>query len=136
MIQLRTTAVQTIQPGGSVTFNAVGYQSRRGCECFNSQVPNSVKLCANGVYLIAFHSTATASAANDQLQLSLAVGGTALPNTNMDVQPQAVGSLWTMATTTLYENSCCDVDRISVVNTGATPVTIAPDATLSVIRQA
>lgn len=135
MIQLKTTTVQTIQPGGSVTFEAVGYQSRRGCECFNAQVPNSVKLCANGVYLLSFTGTVTASTAGDQLQLTIAVGGTPLPSTNMDVKPAVVGDLWTMTTTTLYDNSCCDVDRISVVNTGAAPVTLSPNATLSVVRQ-
>lgn len=136
MIELMTTSVQTIQPGGSVTFERVAYQSRRGCECFNEQTPNSVKLCAQGVYLLHFNGTATASAADTQLQLTLAAGGYPLPQTNMDVKPAAVGDLWTMTTSTLFENCCCDADRITVVNTGAAPVTLAPNATLYVVRQA
>lgn len=135
MIQLSTTTVQTIQPGASVTFERIRYQSRRSCECFNEQVPESVKLCGKGVYFLSFQGTVTAQAAGDQLQLTMAVDGSPLPQTNMDVKPAAVGDLWTMASTTLYDNSCCDADRISIVNTGAAPVVLAPNATLSVIRQ-
>ncbi len=135
MIELSTNTVQTIQPGGSVTFDRVKYQSRRGCECFNDQIPTSVKLCSRGVYLLTFHSVATASAADTQLQLTIAVGGTPMSDTNMDVKPAAVGDLWNMSATTLYDNSCCDADRVSIINTGAAPVTLAPGATLCVIRQ-
>lgn len=136
MIELSTTTVQTIQPGGSVTFERVRYQSRRSCECFNDQLPNSVKLCSSGVYLLLFSGVVTPTEADTQLQMSLAVGGTPLPNTNMDVKPVAVGDLWSINAHTLYANRCCDADRVTVVNTGAVPLAISPGATLTAIRQA
>lgn len=119
MIELSTNTVQTIQPGGSVTFDRVKYQSRRGCECFNDQIPTSVKLCSSGVYLLTFHSVATASAADTQLQLTIAVGGTPMSDTNMDVKPAAVGDLWNMSATTLYDNWRSSDGRFADKGTGS-----------------
>lgn len=136
MIELSNTLAQTIQPGGSVTFDKVRYQSRRGCECFNEQVPTSVKLCANGVYELHFSGNVTASAATTAVQLALAIGNQPLPQTAMNAKPAAAGDLWNISTATLYHNTCCDVDRVSVVNTGTAPVTLAPNSSFFIVRQA
>lgn len=135
MIELSNNQAQTIAPGGSVTFDKVRYQSRRGCECFNEQVPTSVKLCANGVYELHFSGNITGEAAAT-LQLALAIGNQPLPQTAMNAKPAAANDLWNVSTATLYDNSCCDVDRVSVVNAGAVPITLAPNSSFFIVRQA
>lgn len=136
MIELSNSLAQAIQPGGSVTFDRIRYQSRRGCECFNEQVPTSVKLCANGVYELHFSGNITNSAAGAVLQMAIAIGNQPLPQTAMNAKPAAAGDLWNISTATLYDNNCCDVDRVSVINTGTVPVTLAPNSSFFIVRQA
>lgn len=135
MIELSNSQAQTIQPGGYVTFDRVKLHT--GCgECFNEQLPTSVKLCGRGgVYELHFSGNVTNTVAGDVVQMAMAIGPTPLTNTAMNAKPVAVGDLWAISTGTLYQNSCCDADRISIVNTGTTPVTLAPNSSFYVIRQ-
>ena len=136
MIELSNSQAQTIQPGGSVTFDRVKLHT--GCgECYNNEIPNSVKLCGNnGVYELSFSGNITSSTAGATLQLAMAAAGMPLIDTAMNAVPSAVGDLWNIHTSTLFRNSCCDASRISIVNTGATPVTLAPNSSFYIIRQA
>lgn len=133
MIQLSNTTAQTIVPGGSVTFDIVMLHT--GCgECFNRQIPKSVKLCGKGIYELHFSANITASAAATSLQLAMAVGGQPLVETVMNATPAAAGDLVNVSRSTLFDNCCCDMDRISIVNTGTAPVTIAPNSNFYVKR--
>lgn len=136
MIELSNSQAQTIQPGGSVTFDRVKLHT--GCgECYNSEIPNSVKLCGNnGVYELSFSGNVTANAANTAVQLAMATAGMALVDTAMNAKPAAAGDLWNIHTSALFRNSCCDASRISIVNTGVAPVTLAPNSSFYIIRQA
>lgn len=129
MIQLSNAVAQTLQPGQAMVFNNV---TKTKCGvCFNKQIPNSVKLCAKGNFDITFHGNIT-GAAGDQLTLALALGGFPVQTTGMAAVPAAEGNLFNVSAELLIRNCCCDTDRVSVVNAGATPVTVAANSVLIV----
>lgn len=136
MIQVSNTTAQTILPGQAVTFDKVSLHT--GCgECFNRQVPTSVKLrgpvCS--VYELHFNGNITSSTAGDVLQLSLAAAGTPLVETVMNATPAAAGTLVNVSTSTLFQPGCSDINRISVVNAGTTPITIAANSNFYIVRK-
>lgn len=134
MIELTTLTAQTVPVGGVVTFDRVLLHS--GCgECYNSVIPSSVKLRAQGVYDVEFSANVTNETAGVPVQLSIAVGGSPLPQTARNVQPAAVGDLWVLPLGTFVRNCCCDLDRITIVNTGANPIVINPGASLRISRK-
>lgn len=129
MIVLSNLTAQTLQPGQAVTFNNVITESNCGRNvCYNKQAPQSVKLCKRGPYEVHFSGNVTGTTANAALQLAIALGGQALSETAMNSTPAAAGSLNNVHTTTVVRNCCCDLDRLSVINTGAVPVTLAPNS--------
>lgn len=132
MIQLSNTTEQVLQPGQAIAFDDVILHS--GCgECHRNGT-SSIKMRANGVYSADFHGNVTASAAGP-IQLSLALtGDTYLPETKMDATIAAEGNLYNVGTDTLIKNCCGDYDRVSVVNTGTTACTIAPNCSFKVTR--
>lgn len=132
MIQVSNVNAQALQPGQAITFNGVPIKCGKG-QCFNSQLPTSVKLCAKGMYDVTFHGNIT-GAAGASLQLAMALGGQALPQTAMQAVPAAEGDLVNVSAETLIRNCCCDLDRISVINSGAVPITIAPNSVLIIKR--
>lgn len=134
MIELTNTTAQTIQPGGAVTFDKVLLKT--GCgECFNSMLPTSVKLRSNGIYDAEFNGNIT-GAANAILQLAIAVANRPLPQTAMNAVPAAANNLVNVSAGTYIKDCCCDLDRISIVNSGTTPVTIAPNSSFRIARRA
>lgn len=135
MIELSNLTAQTISPGQAVTFDRVIVRTKNGCECFNSQIPTSVKLCQRGIYDISFSGNIAGDAAAAVLQLAIAVGGSPLVETGMNSVSAAAGDLNNVSTRTLLQNTCCDLDRVSIVNTGATSVTLAPNSSFVIIRK-
>lgn len=134
MISLSNTTTQTLLPGQALNFDKENLKTKNGCECHNPQAPGSVKLCSKGIYELHFSGNITGSAAAAVLQLSLAIGGQPLVETAMDSVPAAAGDLNNVSTTTYLKACCCDLDRVSVINTGTTPVTIAPNSVLGIHR--
>lgn len=131
MIELTNTTALTIPAGGMVAFDKVLLDS--GCrECFNSMVPTSVKLRGRGIYDIEFHGNVTSTTAGDTVQLAIAVGGSPLVQTAMNATPAAAGDLVNVSAGTYLRNCCCDLDRISIMNTGTTPVTLAPNSSFRI----
>lgn len=135
MIQLTNSAAQIIQPGAAVTFNTVQVKSGN-CECFNSLVPTSVKLRAQGIYDVHFSGNITGTTAGVPVQLAIALGGAALPSTVMVSTPATANAFNNVSTETLVRNCCCDLDRITVVNTGTVPVTLSANMNLIIKRVA
>lgn len=134
MIELTNTTAQTIQPGGAVTFDKILLKT--GCgECFNAMLPTSVKLRSNGIYDAEFNGNIT-GAANAILQLAIAVANRPLPQTAMNAVPAAANNLVNVSAGTYIKDCCCDLDRISIVNSGTTPVTIAPNSSFRIARRA
>lgn len=137
MIQVRTVTAQTLQPGQALNFDSTSIL-HTGCgECFNSQVPTSVKLrggCGS-VYDIDFNGNASTDTAGAAGQLSLAIAGQEIIDTRMNFISAAAGDLNNISTGTFFKVCCGDLNRISVVNTGTTPVTVAAGANLRIARR-
>lgn len=135
MIVLSNLTAQTIQPGQAVTFDDVRLKSG-SCECWRRQLPTSVRLKARGIYSLGFSGNVSSATAGAALQLSIAVGGTALTETAMNSTPETADALNNISTETRYGNCCCDASRVSVINTGTVPVTLAPNSAFVIERRA
>lgn len=134
MILLTNTAAQTVQPGQAVTFNRL--LRKTGCgECYDTRVPNSVKLMGKGgTYEVDFSANISGATAGEIVQLAIALGTVGLPETVMVSTPAAAGDFNNVSTGTYVDNNCCDNDRIAVINTGTTPVTISANMNLRIRR--
>lgn len=138
MIEVSNLTAQTLTTGQAVTFNSVIHHTGC-CECWNSQLPTSVKLKAGrgSIYEVQFSGNVTANAAATPVQLSIAIGGSPLIETQMNATPAAAGDLCNISTGTYIVMNCCDdLDRISVINTGVNPVVLAPNSNLRIRRVA
>lgn len=133
MIELSNTAAQTVQPGQVVTFNQVKLHT--GCgECYRDGT-NSVKLRSNGTYEVQFSGNISGTAAGVPVQLAIALGGAALPETVMVSTPAVANDYNNVATGTYVKNCCCDFDRITVMNTGTVPVNLSANMNLRIARK-
>lgn len=134
MIVLSNLTAQTLQPGQSVTFDKVTLRAGT-CECFNPQLPTSVRLKSNGIYSLGFSGNVSATTAGDLLQLAIAVGDQPLVETTMDSTPAAVDQLNNISTETRFRVCCSDLNRVSVKNIGTTVVTLAPNSAFVIERR-
>lgn len=132
MILLSNATAQTLAPGQALNLKQI-FKSKNGCECFNEQAPASVKLCSKGVYEVSFSGNITGAAAA-ALQIAIAIGGQPLVETAMNSTPAAANNLNSVSTLTYVRNCCCDLDRLSILNTGTVPVTIAPNSAFAIHR--
>lgn len=115
MILLSNDAVQTIQPGESLTFNKELLHTGNA-EC-HREGSSALKLRCCGVYEVHFHANVGGTAVGT-VQLQLEAGGEVLPETTMIVTEDTVGSLENVSVTTLLKNCCGDYNKITVTNTG------------------
>lgn len=136
MLVVSNLTAQTIQPGQAVTFDTRIFKSGN-CECWTKQLPKSVKLRArNAVYSIGFSGNVASPTAGAALQLAIAIGGQPLIETAMNSTPSAANVLNNISTETRFGGCCEDLDRVSVINTGAVPVVLAPNSALVIDRRA
>lgn len=135
MIQLTNSSAQTVAPGAAVTFNTVELKSGN-CECFNKLVPTSVKLRAAGTYEVEFEGNVASATAGAPVQLAIALGGSPLPSTVRVSTPSAANAFNPLPVGTLLRVCCCDLDRVTVVNTGTTPVLLSANMNLRIKRLA
>lgn len=135
MIQLTNTDAQNLTANQPIIFDKVSMKT--GCgECYNSQVPTSVKLCGHGgVYEIHFSGNVAAPTPGTPVSLSLAIGGTPIPESQMVFTPAAATDIENVSTSILLKNCCCDLDRISVINSGGNPLTVGANANLYIVRK-
>ena len=133
MIELTNSAAQTVQPGAAVTFDTVMLHT--GCgECFTKGIP-SVKLRAiGGTYNIDFTGNVSGTAADTPVQLAVALGGVAIPATVAVSTPAAENAFNNIAIGTYAKNTCGDLNRVSIVNTGTVPVLLAANMNLRIAR--
>lgn len=135
MIELTNSVAQVVPAGGTVTFDRVLLKT--GCgECYNSQIPNSVKLRSNGIYEVQFMANIASATAATPVQLAIAVGGVARPDSVMVATSSAANAFQNVSTSIPVKNCCCDLDRVTVVNTGTSPVTISANMNLFIKRLA
>ena len=130
MIQLSNSAPVTVQPGAAVAFN-VATKNTKNCTCFNP-VTGSVKMMSKGTYMVSFSGNISGATAGTPVQLAIAVSGTALQIGTMISTPAAADDFNNVSKNIYLDNCCCDMDRITVVNTGTTALTVGAGATLSV----
>lgn len=138
MIQVTNSTSQLLQPGQALSFNGP-VTLHTGCgECFNRQLPTSVKLGGGcgAIYNIEFSGNVTSATAGAQVQLALAVAGQPLTETAMNTAISTANALMNVNTGTLFKVCCNDINRVSVINTGTVPVTVAQNANLRIARRA
>lgn len=137
MIVLTNSVAQTVAPGAAVTFDKL--VTHTGCgrgECWDSRAPRSVKLTGHGgAYRVEFSGNIASATAGTPVQLAIALGERALPETVMVSTPSAANAFNNVSTGTDVKNDCCDFDRISVVNTGTTPVLLSANMNLRIARR-
>ena len=129
MIQLSNLTSQTLQPGQALRLDGVTLRTKNSRECHNMQSPTTVKLCSTGIYDISYSGN-IAGAAGEPIQLALALGGEPLIDTAMNSVSTAEGDLHNIHTEKLVRNCCCDLDRLSIINTGTNAVTVAQNSVL------
>lgn len=138
MIVVSNTAAVVLTPGQAMTFDNVIWKS--GCSESFRNAGSAVRV-AEGVYDLSFNGNVTNADAATAVQLALAVDGSILPETTMISTPSAINALNNVAASTIIGNraNCCDPNpgrvSVTVVNSGTTNVTIAPNANLSVKRR-
>ena len=130
MIQLSNSAPVTVAPGSAVVFNTVT-KNTNNCTCFN-QITGAVKMTSRGTYIVAFSGNISGATPGTPVQIAIAIGGTALQTGTMISTPAAANDFNNVSKYLYVPNNCCDMDRVTVVNTGTTDVTIGAGATLSV----
>lgn len=135
MVVLSNTTEQTLQPGQAITFDVLVTNS--GCgESARSGGPLNLK-CGNAVYELFFKTNLTGPTAAVPLQMSIALGGLALPETTMIYTPAAADAVGSVATKT-YVKTLGDnaSNQVTVINSGTNPITIpARAAALTAIRK-
>lgn len=133
MIELTNTVAQTIQPGQAVTFDKILHHS--GCgECYRNAT-NFVRLKSNGIYRVDFSGNISGTTAGVPVQLAIAVEGVARPETVMVSTPSAANAFNNVGTGTYVRDCCCDVNKVSVINTGTVPVLLSANMNLRIERR-
>lgn len=131
MIVLTNTTAQTLAPGEAVVWDEVILHS--GCgECHRRNTA-AVKLRATGAYAVSYGANIGAVAPG-AAQLSIQLGGTTLPETTAISTTAAAGDLNNISRGTKVKNCCGDYDRITLVNTGTTDITVGANSVLSIGR--
>lgn len=133
MVVLSNTTEQTLQPGQALTFDRLVTHS--GCgECARSGGPVSLRF-GNSTYRVAWHGNVTGATAALPVELSIAVGGAPLAETEMIYTPTAANAVGNVGTET-YIQTCSAGNSITVTNTGENPIIVSPNSALTVIRTA
>ena len=92
----------------------------------------TLRLCISAYYI---HFNGNVSgAAGTQANLALAVGGEIRFETTMTAQITAATDVFNVAASTIVENCCCDMDRVTVVNTGTTDIILSANPALTAFK--
>lgn len=132
MIELRNSVAQIIQPGQAVTFDTLVFKSGN-CECWRKGT-GAVRVRPGAVYEVGFNGNISGTAAGTPVQLAIALGGQALPETVMVSTPSTANAFNNVGTGTFIRDCCCDADRITVINTGTVPVLLSANMNLRIKR--
>lgn len=132
MIKLTNTTEQTVAVGSNLTFNSV--LANTNCSTCHRKGTGSVKLNRSGAYMVSFHANVTGATAGSPVQLALALGGDVMPETTMIYTPENPGAVGEVNICLPVFNSCCDYDRVTVVNTGTTEIVISANPMLAISK--
>lgn len=135
MIVLSNSAEQTVAVGDSVIFDTVIMHTGRAEWHRDNTAP--VKLCRQcAVYAVSFNGNIAGDTAATELSLNIDASGAKLPETTMLSTPSAADQFNNVAAQTRYTSCCCGFDSLTVVNTGTTPLTLAPNSSFVINRVA
>ena len=131
MVIYSNTAAQTLTTGQSLTL-----AKTTGCQCNCSVNPtNGSSIKGSGVFVVAFTGNISGATAGAPVQLSLAINGAVIPGSRMVATPAVAGNVNNVAAVTGFTGyGCCNGTTITVVNTGANPVTVEAKASLVVFK--
>lgn len=133
MVVLSTTAEQTLQPGQTISFDNLVTWS--GCgEVARSGGPLGLRF-ENTVYELSFNANVTGATAAEQVQLSISLGGSALPETTMIYTPAAANAVGNVSASTYVRTRQGLSNQVTVTNSGANPIIISPNASLKSVMQ-
>lgn len=128
MIELATTAQQTLAPGQAVLFDSTVMQSRRGeSHRANSGIVRLMAPCT--AYKVEANANVSGTAAG-QVQLAISLDGEAMPEAVMDSDVTTAGLFNSVSTGTTVKNGCKCCSQLSVVNTGTVDVVVDAGANL------
>lgn len=134
MVVISNTTAQTLQPGQALTFDRLVAQS--GCgECARRGGPVSLRF-GGSIYRIAFHGNVTGATAALPVELSIAIGGAPLAETEMIYTPAAADAVGNVGAETYVPTCGAGGNNVTVVNTGENPITVSPNTALTIIRTA
>lgn len=136
MIELTNSSALTLTAAGGSGSTAIFDTTFLKCghtECTRSGT-GSIKLCCKGVYEIRFTGNIGTSGTTGVAQLNISIGGVNFPQGLITSETSTDGDL-NAVERTFYVNNCCgDYDRITITNTGTTPVTIGAGAIFSATK--
>ena len=133
MILVSNAAAQTLEAGQSLTFTVL---RQTGCSEFLRPNTSNVYLKQGGLYKLEFHGNVTGATAALPVQLSIAMSGSALPETTMVYTPAAANAVGNIGTST--EVGTCFPSggyNITVTNTGVNPIIVSENAALLITRE-
>lgn len=139
MIIVSNTAVQTVQPGQAITFNAIRSKSGRG-EAFRpltgaAITSGTVQILPRSAYKVSFHANVGGTVAGP-VQLNIQFNGSSDLTTTMISEVVTTDTVFNnvSAETGILTGCGCDPISVTVVNTGANPIIIAANPSLMVSR--
>lgn len=133
MVVLSTTAEQTLQPGQTISFDNLVTWS--GCgEVARSGGPLGLRF-ENAVYELSFNANVTGETAAEPVQLSISLGGSALPETTMIYTPAAANAVGNVSASTYVRTRQGLSNQVTVTNSGANPIIVSPNASLKSVMQ-
>lgn len=132
MIQLITTAQQTLQPGQSLTFDEFT-QSKNSC-CSISRITSSVTALKGGIYEVSFGANIGGTTAATPVQIAIEVAGSAPLGGTMQSTPAATTDFNSVSRTLPISNNCGFAVSLTVANNGTVPVVVNPGAVLFIHR--
>lgn len=129
MIILSNTVEQTVAPGQPITFDTVVLHTG-SAECHRPGT-GSIKMRRQGYYDVFFKGDVAGTA---PVSLVLETGGEPVLETTMVTNPPSATALMNVSAKTIVSNCCCDYDRVTVVNTTDTDITVGAHPCLFVGR--
>lgn len=132
MIVLTNPDAQVVQPGQAVLFTQIA--EKEACCPGISPSGASVKLSKGTQHRIDFNANVN-GAAGTQANLSVALGGEAIPWTRMTATIEAATDVYNVGIGFPLKQCCCDFDRVSVINSGSTAVNVGAYPMLAIDKR-
>lgn len=123
MIILTNSTSLTLGPGQSATFDTEILHT--GCaECHRIGSGAVTLAMKNAIYEVAAGGNIGATTAGENANLTIFIGGSPLPETEMNSATAAVGDVNNVFRSTFVPTCCCGAETVTVRNNGETTVVL------------